>query len=116
MAQTRRPKTGKDERRCFTPLFIRPKRWLSCLRSLESSRVMSKALLGFLLCCIASSLLVFGQAKTATKPPVVYVDKGACPFECCTYRRWKTEKTTTAYAQPDRKAKVVGKFKAGSRV
>src|SRR3954466_4676007 len=50
------------------------------------------------------------------KPPAVYVDKGACPFECCTYRRWKTDKTTVAYATPDKKAKAVGKFVAGTNV
>ena len=50
------------------------------------------------------------------KPPAVYVDKGACPFECCTYRRWKTDKTTVAYATPDKNAKTVGKFVAGSSV
>ncbi|HKE58894.1 MAG TPA: hypothetical protein VKB46_19415 [Pyrinomonadaceae bacterium] len=71
---------------------------------------------GLLLFVIGSSLLVFGQAQKQAKRPVIYVDKGACPFECCVYRRWRTEKATVAYAQPDRNAKVVGKFKAGSRV
>jgi len=48
--------------------------------------------------------------------PVFFVDRGACPFECCTYRRWKTEKTTTAYARPDTSSKRVGRFLAGTRV
>ena len=55
---------------------------------------------------------VFPQSK----PPAIYIDKGACPFECCTYRRWRTEKTTVAYARPDKGSRRVGKFKAGSRV
>lgn len=25
---------------------------------------------------------------SAPKPPKVFVDKGACPFECCKYREW----------------------------
>lgn len=54
--------------------------------------------------------------KPQSKPPALYVDKGACPFECCTYRKWKTEKTTIAYARPDKKSGTVGSFKAGSRV
>lgn len=57
-------------------------------------------------------VVVFPQSK----PPAVYVDKGACPFECCTYRKWKTEKTTIAYARPDRKSKQVGRFRKGTWV
>jgi hypothetical protein len=56
------------------------------------------------------------DAFTQSKPPAVYVDKGACPFECCTYRMWKTEKTTIAYALPNKHSKRVGTFKTGSRV
>lgn len=48
--------------------------------------------------------------------PSPYIDKGACPGESCVYGAWKTEKTTTAYASPDRQSKTVGKFKAGSNV
>lgn len=55
-------------------------------------------------------------ASSQKRPPTVFVDKGACPFECCTYRAWKTEKTTTAYARPDRRSKQVGKFLAGTQV
>src|SRR4030095_4573951 len=61
-------------------------------------------------------LLLTVLVAPQTKPPAVYVDKGACPFECCTYRRWKTDKTTVAYATPDKKSKTVGKFVAGSNV
>ncbi len=50
------------------------------------------------------------------KPPAVYVDKGACPFECCTYRQWTTDKTTVAYATSDKNSKVIGKFVAGKKV
>jgi hypothetical protein len=55
---------------------------------------------------------VYPQAK----PPAIYVDKGACPFECCTYRTWKTERTTVAYARPHKRSRRVGAFKAGSKV
>jgi hypothetical protein len=51
-----------------------------------------------------------------SKPPATYIDKGACPFECCTYRRWKTEKTTNAYSRPNRESTRVGKFTSGTRV
>lgn len=69
-------------------------------------------LLIFATMVVASSL----NAHSQSKPPAVYVHKGACPFECCTYREWKTEKTTIAYARPDKKSARVGKFKAGSKV
>jgi hypothetical protein len=66
---------------------------------------------------IAASLLlipinVFSQAR----PPTIFIDKGACPFECCTYRKWRTEKTTLAYVRPDKRSKRVGKFMAGTDV
>jgi hypothetical protein len=56
------------------------------------------------------------DAHSQTRPPAVYVDKGACPFECCTYREWKTEKTTAAYARPDKRSRRVGRFRAGTKV
>jgi hypothetical protein len=55
-------------------------------------------------------------AHSQSKHPAVYVDKEACPFECCTYQKWTTEESTIAYARPDRRAKRLGKFKAGSQV
>ncbi|MEP6847414.1 MAG: hypothetical protein ABI999_01065 [Acidobacteriota bacterium] len=64
----------------------------------------------------------FAPAQDPLKPgvsdghPTTYVDKGACPFECCMYRRWKTRKNTVAYATPDRRAKRVGMFRQGSWV
>src|SRR6185369_16841824 len=61
----------------------------------------------------ADGLVATGRMTTGAqpKPPSVYVDKGACPFECCTYRDWKTEKVTIAYARPSIHAVSVGKFK-----
>jgi hypothetical protein len=65
---------------------------------------------------ITSLTLISSNVYPQSKPPAVYVDKGACPFECCTYRKWKAEKTTIAYARPDKRSKVIGKFKAGATV
>lgn len=56
------------------------------------------------------------QAKQSAEHPAVYIEKGACPFECCTYGEWQTRKTTIAYAKPDEHSKVVGKFLAGTKV
>jgi hypothetical protein len=33
-----------------------------------------------------------GAMNSSDLPPPVYESKGACPFECCTYREWKTNK------------------------
>lgn len=40
-------------------------------------------------------------------PPRVYVDEGACPFECCVYRQWIVEQTTTLFAEKDRTSRMI---------
>lgn len=57
-----------------------------------------------------------GLADTPPPPPAPYVLKGACPFECCTYRDWSVERDTTLYTQPDTKSRPVGVVKAGQWV
>lgn len=61
---------------------------------------------------ISTGLPNYPQAE----PPARYVERGACPFECCTYRAWKTEKATVAYATPHKSSKRVGTFTLGSNV
>jgi len=64
---------------------------------------------------VALAVALFpGVASSADSPPAAYIDKGACPFECCTYRAWTTTVDTVAYAGPDPGARVVGLLKAGS--
>ena len=58
----------------------------------------------------------YTMAPAQAQHPATYVDKGACPFECCTYQRWTVAKDTVAYDQPAKGAKRVGLFKKGSRV
>lgn len=48
--------------------------------------------------------------------PAVYVDKGACPFECCVYGAWKATADTVLYAKPDKKSRIIGKCTGGSNV
>jgi len=57
-----------------------------------------------------------GVASGADSPPAWYIDKGACPFECCTYRAWTAKADTVLYAKPNKNAKVVGRLKAGATV
>ena len=65
---------------------------------------------------IATLAMPSSTVLPQAKPPAIYVDKGACPFECCTYRKWKTEKTTVLYAQSNKGAPRIGVVKAGSNV
>lgn len=61
---------------------------------------------------LVGGLPVFPQSK----PPARYIDKGACPFECCVYRKWTVEKTTVLYAQPNKESARVGQAKTGTKV
>ncbi len=54
--------------------------------------------------------------STDKVPPTFLIIKEACPFECCVYRTWQTQMTTTAYSAPRRNSKVIGRFDANSRV
>ncbi len=47
--------------------------------------------------------LILAAAQPPAAPPVPYVDEGACPFECCTYRDWIAEAPfqAVAYWRPD---------------
>lgn len=73
-----------------------------------------------LVCCLLTigyKPVAFGiDSYSQSRPPAVYVDKGACPFECCTYRKWRTEKATIAYLQPNKGSRRVGTFKVGTSV
>jgi len=57
-----------------------------------------------------------GSFSSETEAPEVLIDQGACPFECCAYRKWKTEQNTTAYTSPDRNSAIIGTFIAGTTV
>lgn len=39
--------------------------------------------------------------------PRVFVDEGACPFECCVYRKWTVEETTKLFAEKDHASRVI---------
>jgi hypothetical protein len=60
--------------------------------------------------------LIITSAAHAGDYPVFYVDKGACPFECCTYREWDTIKTATLYTKPNASSPVVGRAEKGITV
>jgi hypothetical protein len=49
------------------------------------------------------------------EPPKIHIDKGACPFECCTYREWVARTDATLVDRPNGK-RVVGRIKKGDKV
>jgi len=53
---------------------------------------------------VFASLSTLGvSASSALKPPNPYIDVGACPFECCIYRKWRAERTVVLFDHPDGK-------------
>lgn len=68
---------------------------------------------------VASLVLFVAQSAAGiARPPLPYVDHGACPFECCTYRDWTAETRLDAYKQhegPGRR-EVVFAVNRGERV
>lgn len=61
---------------------------------------------------VAAALVVMGQAPA----PEPFIDRGACPFECCQYGRWKALADVVVYDRPSADAEVVGMVRAGRRV
>lgn len=60
------------------------------------------------------SVVARAEALTDGAPPRVFVDKGACSFECCTYRPWTVDADTHLYDRPG--GKKVGMVKKGECV
>ena len=48
-------------------------------------------------------------------PPSPYIDKGACPFECCVYRDWVALAPVTLYDRPNGE-RIVGRLRKGEEV
>jgi hypothetical protein len=55
--------------------------------------------------CAALIFLAAGvvQGERSTSPPDPYISKGACPFECCTYREWIANRDLTVMDKPNGK-------------
>jgi hypothetical protein len=70
---------------------------------------------GFLL--LGPWLICLSTARSAQeqRPPSVHIDKGACPFECCTYREWVARTGVTLLDIPNGK-RVVGQIRKGEKV
>lgn len=66
-----------------------------------------------MLSILAGISAAFGQNS---RPRIPFVDKGACPFECCTYRDWTVDKPTKVRSAMSDCAPVAFSLKAGERV
>lgn len=59
--------------------------------------------------------VICSVTAVAQTPPKYFIDKGACPFECCTYRSWKVIKNTALYDHINGK-RIIGIAKKGTMV
>ena len=72
-----------------------------------------KTLFGAILSILIAAFAVFGQNSRPTMP---FVDKGACPFECCTYREWTVDRTTAVRSAMRDGSSIAFRLKKGERV
>jgi hypothetical protein len=66
----------------------------------------------FILCCLTFAAV----ARAQNRPPRNYEDRGACPFECCTYRDWSVKADTVLYGSRSTKSRALFRVKKGERV
>jgi len=52
----------------------------------------------------------------AQERPAVYSERGACPFECCTYREWWARQPVIVYTRPNRASLRIHTVKKGEHV
>lgn len=57
-----------------------------------------------LLCLLLAAAPAGAAPRSAPLDP--YIDKGACPFECCTYRDWTTKTPVTLLDKPGGTKKI----------
>jgi hypothetical protein len=82
-------------------------------RSLEDTRkivfMYRSPSLAYALVVISMALLAISASEAAQSnateqsTPHIYVDRGACPFECCTYRQWTVKQRTALLDRPNGK-------------
>ena len=78
--------------------------------SVKTILTTGSLLLTLLAICVSAA-----RSTDEQKPPNVHIDKGACPFECCTYREWAARTDVTLLETPNGK-NVVGQIKKGEKV
>jgi len=61
-------------------------------------------------------LLLSSSLACADEQPAFYIDKGACPFECCTYGNWVAKREIKLYTGPDKHSAIAGTVMEGATV
>jgi hypothetical protein len=61
-------------------------------------------------------LLMFISALCFAAERQLFIAKGACPFECCTYGIWSVGKDTSVYERPDMDSRILATLAAGDMV
>ncbi|HVF66055.1 MAG TPA: hypothetical protein VM914_00220 [Pyrinomonadaceae bacterium] len=73
--------------------------------------------LSVLLACLCVLTALYVQDASAQRlPPRNYENRGACPFECCTYREWSVEADTVLYRSRSAKSRAAFRVSKGERV
>jgi LysM repeat protein len=83
------------------------------LKSKVEVRIMSKKCIAVFLFSI---VFVFGSQIFAQLPKLPYMDVGACPFECCTYRQWTANEDTALLKTMNDNSPVAFRIKKGEKV
>lgn len=66
--------------------------------------------------CAAALCWTGPFAAAQKRPPAPYFDRGACPFECCTYREWSVETATVVRSAMKDKAPIAFRLARGQWV
>jgi hypothetical protein len=66
---------------------------------------------------LAALVLLLVQAVSPAGPPKLpFVDRGACPFECCQYARWTAERGTAAFKSQSTKSGQAFAIESGKTI
>lgn len=70
----------------------------------------------FVLCAVLAIVLTadHSQCEQSSVPPQLYISKGACPFECCTYQTWTANRPIAVMNHP--RGRVVAQVRKGEKV
>jgi hypothetical protein len=80
---------------------------------MQMSGIMNRRVAILLIACV---LVVASMDALAGPPPIPFNDWGACPFECCTYRKWVAKATVTAYTKRNSRAPPAFAIRKGQEV
>lgn len=74
---------------------------------------MTRSILTILIGVVAATAAL---GQRASQPPTPYYDRGACPFECCSYRTWTVDKPTVVRTAMKDSAPVAFRLRKGEKV